>query len=119
VATVAVKYGELVVASERIEGMWAFACRLEIALAQVHRALLPALAADDPAWRRAGPVSGVAVLRAGAFRQRHGTLYWDVQDPTRAVAIELIDAPYARLVIEAEDPAAVVELINRALAAQP
>jgi hypothetical protein len=35
-------------------------------------------------------------------------LYWEVQDPTEVVAIELLDAGHTRLVVEADDPAAAV-----------
>jgi hypothetical protein len=115
-ATVMVQYGVLVVVSERIDGRCAFTCRLEIALAQVRGALLPDLAADDASWRRAQPTSGPGVFGAGAFRRGDGTVYWEVQDRTKAVAIELLDTWHTRLVVEADDPAAVVAQINRALA---
>jgi hypothetical protein len=114
--TVTVQYGVLVVVSERIDDRSAFTCRLEIALAHVRGALLPDLAADDASWHRAQPTSGPGVFGAGAFRRSNGTLYWEVQDPTKAVAIELLDAGHARLLVEADDPAAAVAQINRALA---
>ena len=115
-ATVTVRYGELVVVSERIDDRCAFTCRLEIALSDVRRALLPNLAADDEAWRRAEAASSHGVLGAGSFRQSDDTLYWDVQDPTKALAIELIDAQHTQLIVETEDPAAAVARINRVLA---
>src|SRR4051794_4985821 len=107
-ATVTVRYGELVVVSERIDDHCAFTCRLEIALAYVRHALLPNLAADDESWRRAEPTSGPGVLGAGAFRQGDGTLYWDVRDPTKAVVIEMVDARHTRLIVETDDPVGAV-----------
>jgi hypothetical protein len=114
--TVTVQCGILVVVSERIDDRCGFTCRLEIDLAHVRRALLPDLAADAAAWQRATPASGPGVFGSGAFRQDDGTLYWEVQDPTEAVAIELLDARHPRLVVEADDPAAAIAQINRAIA---
>jgi hypothetical protein len=115
-ATVTVRYGVLVVVSERIDDRIAFTCRLEIALAHLRGALLPDLAADNAAWHRAEPASSPGVFGSGAFRQGDGTLYWEVQDLTKGVTIELLDARQTRLVVEVDDPAAAVAQINQALA---
>ena len=42
--------------------------------------------------------------------------FWDVRDPRRAIAIDLDDEQYDRLVIEVEDPVAIVEAVNAAVA---
>jgi hypothetical protein len=43
--------------------------------------------------------------------------FWDVHDPERSVTIDLEDEPFERLVIEVDDPVAVVDAVNAALAA--
>jgi uncharacterized protein (DUF1778 family) len=45
-------------------------------------------------------------------------MFWEVTDPTKAVVIELKDDQYAELVVQVEDPAAVVAQINQAIAAK-
>jgi hypothetical protein len=52
------------------------------------------------------------VIKAGSYyRYRDGRWsFWDVCDRRKAVVIELRDEPYARLVVEVEEPRAVVAL---------
>jgi hypothetical protein len=41
--------------------------------------------------------------------------FWNVHHPEHAVTIDLVDEPFARLVIEVEDPPAVIEAVNDAV----
>ncbi len=56
------------------------------------------------------------VIVAGTFREKGETVFWDVHDHRdRAIAIELHDERYARLIVEVEDPDATVAAIGAAL----
>ncbi len=59
-------------------------------------------------------VPGVAVI--GTFTRHGERTFWDVRTGTNAIVIELTEAPYARLVLKVDDPRAVTDDINRALA---
>jgi hypothetical protein len=56
------------------------------------------------------------LLTAGTFYQRDGAVFYDVHDPDQTVVVELEHEEYRRLVVEVEDPAHVVAMLNRALA---
>jgi hypothetical protein len=52
------------------------------------------------------------VITAGTFYKDGGRVFWDVHDADRAVAIKLRDDDYTKLVVEVDDPAAVIALVN-------
>ena len=52
------------------------------------------------------------IIAAGTYRRRGGTAFWDVRHLDRAVVFDLDDAPWARLVVEVEDPAATLRLFQ-------
>jgi hypothetical protein len=56
------------------------------------------------------------VLTAGSFYQHDGAVFYDVHDPEQTVVFELEHEHYRRLVVEVSDPAAVVDMVTRALA---
>ncbi len=60
------------------------------------------------------------VLVAGTFRQDGRKAFWDVHDPDQAVEILLEHDSLDRLVVQPDDPDALVSQINEAVkAAQP
>ena len=59
-------------------------------------------------------VPGAAVI--GTFQREHEKHFWDVRTGTHAIVIELAEEDYARLVIDVDDPRAVVDMINGAAA---
>jgi hypothetical protein len=113
-AKVTVIFDELIIEIDDVDHLWALRSLLEIPLAHVRGAAC--VAGLAPVWQRHAPVAAAGgVLRAGRFLEQAGTIFWEVRDPARAVAIELADERCARLVVEVDDPAAVVARINHAL----
>ncbi|MDN5980023.1 hypothetical protein [Bifidobacterium mongoliense] len=55
---------------------------------------------------------------AGTFTNRGERVFWNVTRPERPVVIQLKDERYSRLVLGVEDPHALVDLINAAIARQ-
>lgn len=64
-------------------------------------------------WRIPGThVPGLII--AGTFYLHGARVFWDVRDASHAVVVELDGHAYDRLVIEVEDPDAVVALLYEA-----
>ena len=53
-------------------------------------------------------------ITTGTFYREGELVFWDVHDPEKTVVIRLRDERLARLVIEVEDPEAVVARVNEA-----
>jgi hypothetical protein len=113
-AKVTVAFGEVIVEIDGVDHLWALRSQLEIPLAHVRGATCAAgLAAG---WQQPAPLlPATGALSAGRFLARAGTVFWEVRDPARAVAIELADDRCARLVVEVDDPDGVAARINHAL----
>jgi hypothetical protein len=59
------------------------------------------------------------LVTAGAFYKHGEWVFWDVHDPALAVAIELHDEHYRRLIVQTDDPAASIAAIQAAVAKAP
>jgi hypothetical protein len=59
------------------------------------------------------------VISAGRFYDHGSWVFWDVHDPTKAIAIALRDEHYSKLVIEVEDPANQVSIIRESIKRPP
>ena len=98
-----------------LDRLWAMRSRLEIPLASV-----VAVRADPSVTR--GVWKGVSapgthipgLIIAGTFYQDDKRIFWDVKDPERTIVIDLADQRYDQLIVEVEDPAAAVALIESA-----
>jgi hypothetical protein len=114
-AQVTVDGTDLVVEIEGLDRLWAFKNRLTIPLANVRGATAdPGIAADPKGWR--GPGTSVpGVITAGTFHHDGERIFWDIHNPAKAVVIELNDERYARLIIEVENPADTVALVEKAI----
>jgi hypothetical protein len=55
------------------------------------------------------------VITAGTFHEHGERVFWDVHHPERAIALSLRDESYAKLVIEVDDPEAVIAAVEAAL----
>ena len=60
-----------------------------------------------------------SVFRAGIFIQRGDLVFWDVHNVEHAIIIELKHDHFAKLVLEVEQPAAAVDLLNAAINNRP
>ncbi len=114
-ARVRIDDGELVVEMEGMDKLWALKSRLSVPLANVRGAAVDPGVAKRETGIRAPGASVPGVITAGTFFVEGERVFWDVHDGVKAVVIELVDERYARLVVEVDDPAGTVALIEQAV----
>jgi hypothetical protein len=117
VAKVRVRHGELIAEVEIIADRWALRSQLEIPLSHVAGASLARSHAASEASTGLDPLSPFHALGASSFVEVDGILMWDVADPARAITINLADETYPDIMVEVDDPEAVVDRINAAVIA--
>ena len=98
--------------------VWAFKSSLTIPRAHIAGARQDAAAARDLHGFRALGTSVPWLIKAGTF-YLHGEdglqpTFIDVMHPEQAVVVDLHDEDYKQLIIEVEDPAAVLALLHAA-----
>jgi hypothetical protein len=101
---------------EGMDKLWALRSQLEIPLAHIRGAYIDTEAARG--WWHGIKFPGTnipGVLTAGTFYQSDGWVFYDVHDPDNTVVVELDHERYTRLVIEVENPPAVVAALNDAI----
>ena len=109
---VGVTDGMLVIEVQGWDKLWSMTSRLEIPLENV----IDVRPADDS-------VGGVrllgtclpGVVTAGTFLQEGSSVFWDVHNPARAIAVDLRDERYSKLIIEVVDPAETISALKHAL----
>jgi hypothetical protein len=91
--------------------LWALTSRLQIPREHIRGARIdPAAVLEWKAWRVPG--TDLPLLTAGTFHLDGKRIFWDVRNPDNAVVIDLDDENYEQLIIEVEDPDAVVALLS-------
>ncbi|MCP3819921.1 hypothetical protein NLX86_18005 [Streptomyces sp. A3M-1-3] len=113
-ARVTIENDTLAVEIEGLDKLWALRSRLDIPLANVRGATRDPGIIRDRKGVRAPGTHLPGVITAGTWYHEGERIFWDVKNPDAAVVIELADERYTRLVIEVDDPRAVVALIERA-----
>ena len=118
--TVDQQHQKLIVDVVAIERLWVHNSHFEIPLAHVKGASInPAVANDMPYSRQVGDdPQWPTPISAGTFYQHGNRVFWEVSDPAKAVVIELKDDEYSELVVQVENPEAVVAQINKAVGAK-
>jgi len=111
--TISVEGSDLMLEVEGLDKLWALRSRLQIPLAHI-RSVHPAA---EPArrWFHGLKVLGSSipgVLTAGTFYQDGSLVFWDVHDPANAIALELADERYERLIVEVADPKATIRMVE-------
>ncbi|HWG51875.1 MAG TPA: hypothetical protein VN677_01110 [Gemmatimonadaceae bacterium] len=96
--------------------VWALKSQLDIPLANI----LSVRVAPEEArglWHgiRMPGTQIPGVIIAGTFYQHDGAVFYDVHDPEQTIALELDHDHFKRLVIQVDDPAATVALLETAL----
>lgn len=93
--------------------VWALTSHLTITIEHVVGAE-PASAEARRWWQglRMAGTHITGVITAGTFLTNGGQVFWDMHDADRAVAIHLRDDQYTELVVEVDDPAATIALVN-------
>ena len=94
--------------------LWALKSSLTIPRAHIRGARQDAEALNHwwKGWRVGTHVPGL--LTAGTFYFEGQQIFWDVANIDHAIIIDLHDENYQQLIIEVEDPAAVLALFNLA-----
>ena len=93
--------------------LWAFTSQLHVPLAHIRgvRQDAESLKGWCKGWRMPGThVPGLLV--AGTFLKDGRRIFWDVHNADKAVIIDLEHDDYDQLIIEVEDPAAVIKLLS-------
>ena len=115
-ADIEISGSNLVVHIRGLDQVWSMAAKLEVPLVHVAGVDVDVPDARD-AWHgwRMGGTNLPGVITAGRFVQHGEWTFWDVHDPSKAIAIRLHDERYQRLVVGVEDPQAAAATINAAL----
>lgn len=113
-ATISVQGQDLVVEMEGLDKLWALKSKLTIPLAHVRGATVDPGILGEPKGLRAPGTHLPGVITAGTFHQDGEKVFWAVHDAQKAVVVELADERYARLVVEVDDPRAVVAMVEAA-----
>jgi hypothetical protein len=102
---------------EGADKLWSMRSRLEIPLSHVTSI------DHDPQqvgrWWHGFKLMGTDVpglFAAGTFLFHGDLVFWDVRHPELAVVVSLNHERYKKLIVEVEDPQAVVDTVRRALA---
>ncbi|HEX5435607.1 MAG TPA: hypothetical protein VFW98_00505 [Gemmatimonadaceae bacterium] len=101
---------------EGADKLWALRSRLEIPLAHIRGVRADAEIARG--WWHGLRMPGTeipGIITAGTFYQAGERMFWDVHHPEQTIVIELAGEHYHELVIEVQDPAAAMELLNSRL----
>jgi len=96
--------------------LWAFKSSLEIPL--VHIAGVRADPETARGWYHGIRMPGTnvpGVITAGTFYQDGKRVFWDVHHPEKTIVIDLHDERYSELIVEVDDPAAAMKLIQTTL----
>jgi hypothetical protein len=97
--------------------LWTFRRRLSVPLEHVRGASVDPDVARRGPWLGAGRTDALLdyAVAAGPMLVHGRHEFWDVHHPEKTIAIDLVDEPYERLVLEVSDPAAVVAAVNAAV----
>ncbi|KOV85270.1 hypothetical protein [Nocardia sp. NRRL S-836] len=113
-AVVSVQGTDLVVEMEGLDKLWALKSKLTIPLANVRGATVDPGIVAEPKGIRAPGTHLPKVITAGTFHHDGEKVFWAVRDAQKAVVVELADENYTRLVVEVDDPRAVVAMVEQA-----
>ncbi|GLY47765.1 hypothetical protein [Lentzea sp. NBRC 102530] len=113
-AVVSVQGQDLVVEMEGLDKLWALKSRLTIPLENVRGATVDPGIVGEPKGIRAPGTHLPKVITAGTFHHEGEKVFWAVRDAQKAVVVELADENYTRLVVEVDDPRAVVAMVEKA-----
>ena len=100
--------------------LWALRGRLEIPLAHVTG--VDREPEQVGRWWHGWKLLGTdvpGVFAAGTFHYHGELVFWDVRDPERTIVVSLAHERYKKLIIEVEDPDAVVEMLRFAIRSRP
>lgn len=103
-----------------MDRLWALRSRLEIPVA--HITGVERNPEQVRQWWHGWKLIGTdlpGVFAAGTFHYHGELVFWDVHDPERTIVVSLAHERYKKLIIEVEDPDAVIEMLRTAVRLQP
>ena len=106
---------ELIVHVQGLDKVLSFKSEIRVPLAHVEGVAAASEEAVAPKGLRAPGIS-IPGLTAGTFYGPDGRAFWDVHDADKAIVIYLRHDTFTKLIVEVEDPAAVIRAITRAVA---
>lgn len=115
--TLSVEENKLLLEVVGWDKLWALKSRLEIPLEHIKN--IHTESHLPMGWFDGIKMGGTAIpnaFRAGTFYQQGEWIFWDIRNPEKAIVIELADERYAKLILEVEDPYAVIAIVEAALA---
>ena len=110
---VSVTGDKLVIDVQGLHKLWSLKSRLEIPLEHVRG--VRAATDEHVAGIRFPGTQVPGILTAGTFYHQGKKVFWDVHDYSKAIAIDLHDDTFSKVIIEVADPAATIEQIERVL----
>lgn len=111
--TVGVESDKAVFEVETRHKLWALKNRIEVPLAHIKQ--VNAIPDPPMGWFDGLNMMGTDlphVFRAGTFWLHGSWAFFDVRHPEKAIEIELENEHYARLIVEVDDPEAVVRMLR-------
>ncbi len=116
-ASVNIDDDRLVVTVHGFDVVWALRRRIVVPLEHVRGARIDPRVSSHGPWLGAGRTEALLdyAVAAGPMLVHGRHEFWDVHHPDCCVAIDLEGEPFERLVIEVDDPAAVVRAVTAAL----
>ena len=96
--------------------LWALKNRIEVPLDHVTN--VREGAGESARGIRAPGTAVPGVIIAGTYYDNGKPIFWNVHDSRKAIAIDLRDERFARLVVEVADPAETINTIQKQMAAK-
>ena len=113
--TIELTDAELIVHVRGLDKVLSFKSEIRVPLAHVEGV---APASEEVAVAKGLRAPGISIpgLTAGTFYGADGRAFWDVHDPDKAIVIYLQHDTFTKLIVEVDDPDAVIRDIMRAVA---
>jgi hypothetical protein len=92
--------------------LWAFKSEIKIPFEHVLKAYQDTEIVKGKKGFRFPGTSIPGIINAGTFLNNGETNFWDVSNPDNAIVIDLKDEEYHQIIVEVENPAAVIDLLN-------
>lgn len=106
------KDGKIVFDVEGADKLWSFRSRLEVPDKDVCGARRDPFVVEGSHGLRLPGTYVPGLLTAGTFYHDDRRIFWDVHHPDNAIVVELVHEHYDELVIEVENPDAVIAMLN-------
>lgn len=114
--TIEIKGKQLIVNVQGWDRLWALKSRMTFPIKNISS--VHAEPSTKLGWWKGIRAPGThipGVIVAGTYYRKGKRVFWDVKNPKNTVVINLIDERYNQLVVEVDDPTAVVAQIEKVI----